>query len=546
MSELGEFALKLGIKTDQDAFEKASRSIDKVTTNVSRLLGVVKAAATVKTALTGFDLIKLESSSLHVASALGISTRALESWKVAAKIAGVNTSGLIQGMDTLDQKFRSIKRGIAPDESLVKNLNLMGLNYLDLMDMEADDRTRMILKKALGMKDSKLAQDYVRDILGPAAADFFRAVKDGKQTLDERLLSAANMVYTTPESKSKALGFVEEANTVFAQLSGLSSLAGSELGGALTPLLENVNKFFKDNGADIAQKITGFANGLGTLVPVVSKFAGESIKTGVKLVGDLAGAVTSLLTGDWEKTGENLKKFFQDLNGGIGTLMGATSTDVLVEKTEQVTNTFFDKEATLGQKVASLFSLGVAQAGYMFNILSGKDEDYNNMKALEANMKSVSPKYLLGGSKGQKLSDYAPELQTQIIDALNNNPIAEGMIGYLVTDLYKSHFNSKNPAGQRFIKDGIIRPNGQVTQVAPDDWVFAARNIGDMAAAFIPHNLKTPAQTAITINQSFTIDSKSGIPLPQTIKEAAFDGTKSALDVIINSANRLQLMPGLR
>lgn len=36
------------------------------------------------------------------------------------------------------------------------------------------------------------------------------------------------------------------------------------------------------------------------------------------------------------------------------------------------------------------------------------------------------------------------------------------------------------------VQDGIIRPNGQVTQVAPDDWVFAVRDVNKLASAFSP------------------------------------------------------------
>ena len=102
----------------------------------------------------------------------------------------------------------------------------------------------------------------------------------------------------------------------------------------------------------------------------------------------------------------------------------------------------------------------------------------------------------------------------------------------------------------RAIQDGIIRPNGQITQVAPDDWVFAARNIGDLASAFIPeslipqHTMNAPQD--IVINQTINITSPTDL-LPQTIKEQAHSGAYDALKQVMTEGHRrLALMTGMR
>ena len=128
----------------------------------------------------------------------------------------------------------------------------------------------------------------------------------------------------------------------------------------------------------------------------------------------------------------------------------------------------------------------------------------------------------------------------------------------------------------RAIQDGIIRPNGQVTQVAPDDWVFAVRDIGNLSNALVPqkeprlamrswdalleemqqgvkefipsttvHNT-TNAPQDIVINQTINISS-SNEWLPQTIKEQAYTGTYDALQQAMReSRQRLELMTGMR
>ena len=177
----------------------------------------------------------------------------------------------------------------------------------------------------------------------------------------------------------------------------------------------------------------------------------------------------------------------------------------------------------------------------------GGNEDYNNLKEFSKKIKQYLSKNAFGVHKSQKLSEYPPEIQTQIINMLNNNPLAESEIGYLVSDLYKNHFNGANQQGKRFIQDGIVRPDGRVTHVAPDDWVFALHDVSDLASAFIPGELKGAGGTQdITINQTININTPTDL-LPQTIKQQAFSGAHDGLlKAMTDGYRRIQLMPGLK
>jgi hypothetical protein len=96
------------------------------------------------------------------------------------------------------------------------------------------------------------------------------------------------------------------------------------------------------------------------------------------------------------------------------------------------------------------------------------------------------------------------------------------------------------------LKDGIMRPDGTVTQVAPDDWVFAARNLGDLARAFIPQNYTAASSSnEYVINQTFNING--GNDMPQVLRQQAYRGTQEGLLEIMNqSSQRMQLMSGTR
>ncbi|MDY2843903.1 MAG: hypothetical protein SOT81_07980, partial [Treponema sp.] len=104
---------------------------------------------------------------------------------------------------------------------------------------------------------------------------------------------------------------------------------------------------------------------------------------------------------------------------------------------------------------------------------------------------------------------------------------------------------------QNYIKinDGIVSPDGRTIGISPDDWVFAAKNVEDIASAFIPDgtaagsNVSAPA--SYVINQSFTVNG--GNAQAQAVRAEAYRGTAAALqNNIRNAARIMQLMPGTR
>jgi hypothetical protein len=79
-------------------------------------------------------------------------------------------------------------------------------------------------------------------------------------------------------------------------------------------------------------------------------------------------------------------------------------------------------------------------------------------------------------------------------------------------------------------------------QVAPNDWVFAAQNISDMARAFFP---QTASSNQVSIVQNFTLNGVQD--MPARIRQTAFEGTQSAItQSMINSSRRIQMMSGTR
>ena len=111
----------------------------------------------------------------------------------------------------------------------------------------------------------------------------------------------------------------------------------------------------------------------------------------------------------------------------------------------------------------------------------------------------------------------------------------------------KSHFQSYidwNLSEVPVIEDGVISPGGKITQVSPDDWVFAVKNVADLAGAFLPAGVtnNTNAPASYVINQSFSVGNNARM---QEVRALAYKGTSEALKQNISNATRItQFMSG--
>ena len=112
----------------------------------------------------------------------------------------------------------------------------------------------------------------------------------------------------------------------------------------------------------------------------------------------------------------------------------------------------------------------------------------------------------------------------------------------------KAKTENKAKTGKK-AEDGIIQPDGRLINISPDDWVFAAKNVEDIASAFVPYGMTTnnsmSAPATYVINQSFTVNG--GNATPQAVRAEAYRGTAAALQTNLKNAARImQLMPGTR
>lgn len=478
-TNIGGFFLRLGLNIDRPAFDTGHKLIDGTANKMVNLVGV---ARNVSVALAGMAKVAgvVESGELKTAAAIGISTEQLDKWKVAASIAGVSASALVGSMTQLENKMQDMTINGNVDKALAGNLGLLGIDFNKFADMDSDQRLQSIIKSAKAMDDQAKAARIVGLILGQAGQDFYNYLALSGQSLDGLLSKSSKVVFTTEESKKKAMDFNTEFNTSMEAGKSLGALLGSEIGAVLTPLLSELNKWISEHGDDIAKSITDIAEFVGRIAEKVAPAVGGVVEA---LVTPESGGKAAVTDG---------------IVGAIETVKVLTSNN---ETQKQVWRDLTQEANTL-------------------------------RKLLEDERRGKST--LLKPRLHLNFDELSPELQAMVksyYEAAKSDDMISGWRGAL-------------EAGT--IHDGIVAPGGRITQVDPNDWVFAAKDISNLARAFLPSGLNYSAPNSYVINQSFTING-AGNDIPQVLKQQAYMGAQSALlQSISKGTERLQLMPGLK
>lgn len=595
----GGFFYSVKAVVDKASFESGRQELAKLEQSGKRLIAGFTAAGAAKIAGN------VAQSELKAAKSIGVSTDALSKWKTAANIAGASANGLIGAMAGIENKMQHLKTGTV-DMNLAKNLGLMGIGYGDFADMDAEDRMKAVFNKADSMDDQKLAATLVGDILGQAGREYYDSLKLSGKTLEQQLKEAQSLNFMTEKNRKEAAAFASEFNAVKEAGKSIVQLIGSDIAAELTPLARKIKTYLMTNRDAIRRGITGLAKGVGSVfnaiagavgkvAPFVEKlidrfggldkviiklgvgfgamklmqFAGglKSMISGLNLLKlALGGLSRGLMAGGLFLVLEDLMYYFS----GGESLIGR----ILPKIKEFVKELGFD-DIDLSKLVQGLKDVGAELAKFTGNAFSTAIKLFSDlaliikslvsgdMDKLSENLNKFFNDWKQGlidvfnlnevGKTGKDAFDETLKSGGSKVDAVSN-AINKGtrkipIIGPVYGVLSDGTEWVVNKVTGKKAEDGIIQPDGRLINISPDDWVFAAKNVEDMASAFIPRGMTTnnsmSAPASYVINQSFTVNG--GNATPQAVRAEAYKGTSAALqNNLKNAARIMQLMPGTR
>lgn len=599
----GGFFYSVKAVVDKASFESGRQELAKLAQSGKRLSAGFTAAGA---ALVGAAKIagNVAQAELKAARSIGVSTDALSKWKTAANIAGASANGLIGAMAGIENKMQHLKTGTV-DMNLAKNLGLMGIGYGDFADMDAEGRMKAVFSRADSMNDQKLAATLVGDILGQAGREYYDSLKLSGKTLEQQLKEAQSLNFMTEKNRKEAAAFASEFNAVKEAGKSIAQLIGSDIAAELTPLARKIKTYLITNRDAIVRGISGLARGVGSVfnavagavgkvAPIVEKlinkfggldkviiklgvgfgamklmqFAGslKSMISGLNLLKlALGGLSQGLMAGGIFLVLEDLMYYFAGGESLIGRVipkikefakeLGFDDIDL-----SNLVQGLKDVGAELGKLAGSSFKMAIqlfSDLALIFKSLISGDMDklsenlkkffndwkqgleavFNLNEVKESGKKAYEETLKRGGSKFEAAAMASDQ-------GIREIPLLGPIYGALYDGIW-----GENKATGKKAEDGIIQPDGRLINISPDDWVFAAKNVEDIASAFVPHGMITnnsmSAPATYVINQSFTVNG--GNATPQAVRAEAYKGTSAALqNNLKNAARIMQLMPGTR
>lgn len=588
---------------DKASFAEGIRELQKLEQTSKRLIAGISgiSASVIGSATIAGEVATQE---LRVARSIGVSTEALSSWKVAANVAGASASGLIGTLSALENKMQHLKTGTV-DSALAKNLGMLGVSYGDFANMDSESRMRTVFNQADQMEDQQLAATLVGDILGQAGKDYYDSLKLSGKSIDEQLQEARKLNFVSNQNRKEAAIFASEIRSVKEAGKSITMLFGTEIASALTPTVKTVKNYLINNRDAIRRGITGFAQqtagifnmiagGLLKITPIVTglidNFGGLDkviVKVGVGFASfklmQLAGGIRSIISG----VGLLKASLSGLVMGGLGLILedivyhfmggGSLIFDHIIPKIKELADELgididFEKVAEGIEKMAKALGsfasstvkntiqllkdlgaifkdlisgdwdkLGQDMKKYLDDMVKGLEEVFNTKGVKEAFSKGYSDAI----SSGQGVVSATAEGTSRGLAEVS-------LIGPIYKWLYNNAIDAmggEEKTGVKKLKDGIISPGGRVTSVSPDDWVFAVKDIADLAGGLMPsgvnttnNNMSAPANYVINQNFSFGGNARAS-----DVRSQAYKGTSEAMQSNLSNASRImQLMPGTR
>lgn len=353
----------------------------------------------------------------------------------------------------------------------------------------------------------------------------------------DKLLIKVGMGFATVKIAHFASGIAQVVKSV--------GLLKASLGGLLTGgvglVLEDIMYHFMGGGSFIFDDLLPLLEKLGKAIQ--EKFKGfgididfSKIAKGVKEFGEnivkwLSGINWNKIIDGAIKAGIELAKFAKGFGSDVWKLVQSAIRNI--ENLDKVITALFSRDWKGARESVKAFweefkfgtnadeSVAVAKSAYQ------KTLEATGSKVLAANAAAESfVKNLPGIGKVATVAD----------EVSGSKKVREYVLNLL--------FGGDN--GDKKIEDGVVAPNGRVISISPSDWVFALKDVSNLASAFVPANItnNTARESAsYTINQSYTVNGGK----PEMVRAQSYKGTADAIRATIQQATRnRQVMQGAR
>lgn len=354
-----------GLSRSANAARSMADSISSLIPGMTALasLATLGGIAGLSTQFAGFGFNLSKTSAM-----IGENRQSLQEWIIAGKRAHITAEDVASGLNSMNMKIRGAASGADPETA--RYMQKAGVDFTKKKNGKVDyTNIRQNAIDAIARQESAQAQQELAEKLG--ATSLLAMIQ--RNTYNQDRVDARNSgLVKSDKQLDEAKSFQERIDRLKETINDLTLSIGGGLAPVLSPVVENLGKWFDSNKEKIAE---GIASAVGKFTSWLEKI-------------------------DWDKVGKKVEYFWDKIGGLEGLMIGIAAitfagpiaglASILLSLTQIAT-------ALSGGAIATFFGLPGAAAiavgsvmYWLMNKTSELDNEYhkNNPTARDTSLKS--------------------------------------------------------------------------------------------------------------------------------------------------------------
>jgi hypothetical protein len=361
MANIGTLSVSILAKTSKfkKGMKGVTRQLNMLKRNIFSMGGALTALAT--GGGLGIFLKNLSvtiDQSAKFADVIGLTTKQLAGYQLAAKITGVELNQLNTGFTRFQKNIGDAEDGLS---TAVRSLGKLNLVWTDLKNLSTDEQLRLVADRFIGLNNQIDKSNVLLNLFGRSGLPLGKLLNEGSKGI-ERFINEADKLGTAFTRVDAAK--VEMANDAMARVQELVKGIGQDIVIDFAPKVLAVAEMLLETGTageGMGSKVAGALDSMEEKASIAIRVF-RTLQLGIEMVKMNVFALAAAITG--------LASLPSKLLGGDGGFLGALASDFeqagrdsfnkVLELSDDVSNDttggafldFLDKADTKAQKIA--------------------------------------------------------------------------------------------------------------------------------------------------------------------------------------------------
>lgn len=277
------------------SFTGSTRPLENFNEQLTKSVKVT--AAFIAASAASITLINKSTSEMsNLAESVGLTTAQYQAYGEISQQVGMSSEIVADMLEEMNNKFGEssalMARGEKPLSAVSDSLNILGLQYKDIADLDPAAQFEAVSKAIENMPDAQKAASAADILFGGDANKFFSNMKNTGQSLDSLISRYEEINMLTEDGIKGSKEYTTAFRYLQVSLTSSSREIAGVIGGQLAPMIESMTKSFSLWSKENQSWIKDTAKKTGNAIVGITEFLGRmKYVIGALVVAGVAGFV---------------------------------------------------------------------------------------------------------------------------------------------------------------------------------------------------------------------------------------------------------------